>query len=283
MARNAVCTWDFTLTENRFGLDKDVLITKLKEVCKKWCFQLEKGEKTGYGHYQGRVSLKEKSRKGPEIFRGIHWTPTSNENKDNNFYVMKSDTRVDGPWKDDDVEVYIPRQFRNIKLYPWQQYVLDSVKVFDDRIINLIYDRNGNKGKSTIASIAELKHNGIDCPPINDCKELMQVLCDECMDNNNRNPRIIFVDMPRAMDKDRLYGIYSAVEQIKKGKLYDTRYKYKKWWIDSPQIWVFSNHLPDLNLLSNDRWRIWTIDDDNKIERFRGVAEATVTLRKRIL
>lgn len=284
MARNAVCTWDFTLTENRIGLDKDVLIRLLKPICKKWCFQLEKGEKTGYGHFQGRVSLKEKSRKGPEIFRGIHWTPTSNENKDNNFYVMKEDTRVAGPWKDDDEEIYIPRQYRDKTLRPWQKQVIDSANVFDDRIINLIYDDEGCKGKSTIASIAELLYGGIDCPPINDCKELMQLLCDECKDSNNRNPRIIFIDMPRAMDKDRLYGIYSAIEQIKKGKLYDTRYKYKKWWIDSPQIWVFSNHLPDLSLLSRDRWKIWTIKDDNTLDRFLGEAKASVTLpRKRIL
>jgi hypothetical protein len=61
------------------------------------------------------------------------------------------------------------------------------------------------------------------------------------------------------MDKDRLNGIYTAIEQIKKGKLYDLRYKYKCYWIDSPCIWVFTNREPDENLLSRDRWKIYEI------------------------
>jgi len=75
--------------------------------------------------------------------------------------------------------------------------------------------------------------------------------------------------MPRAIDKTRLYGMYSAIEQVKKGKLFDIRYNYKAWWIDSPQIWVFTNHLPDLNLLSGDRWRIWVINDDKILEKYQ--------------
>lgn len=278
MTDNAVCTWDFTLNED--VATKDEIINKLKEHCKKWCFQLEIGE-SGYKHYQGRVSLKLKSRKGPKLFKGIHWSPTSSNNKDNLFYVTKDLTRIDGPWKDDDVVKYIPRQFRDITLWPWQSSVIDINKIFNDRTINLIYDPDGCNGKSTVASIAELLYGAIDLPPINDCKELMQAMCDECMDNNVRDPKAVFIDMPRAMDKERLYGIYSAIEQIKKGKLYDTRYKYKKWWIDSPNIWVFSNHLPDLSLLSKDRWIIWTITKDHKLERFFGAK--AVTLPKKLL
>jgi hypothetical protein len=62
------------------------------------------------------------------------------------------------------------------------------------------------------------------------------------------------------MDKRKLGGMYSAIEQIKKGKVYDMRYSYKEWWFNSPQIWVFGNHMPDLSMLSADRWKIWSID-----------------------
>lgn len=282
MAQNAVCTWDFTIGANRFGLDEHKLIELLKPLCKSWCFQLEKGEKKGYEHYQGRVSFKLKTRKGPAIFPGIHWSPTSTENMNNDFYVTKDETRIDGPWSDKDPEVYLPRQFRNIKLYAWQQRVLDSAKTFDDRKIDLIYDEIGNSGKSTIASICEILHGGIDMPPLNDFKELVALTCDICMERETRDPKIIFFDLPRALDKDRLNGLYSAIEQIKKGKLYDCRYKYKSWWIDSPRCWVFSNHLPDTNLLSSDRWNIWTINKkNNTLERFLGEDKSSVTLKKR--
>lgn len=88
------------------------------------------------------------------------------------------------------------------------------------------------------------------------------------MAKETRSPSPIFLDMPRAMNKERLNGIYTAVEQIKKGKLYDLRYSYKEYWIDSPQIWVFSNIEPDISLLSRDRWRIWTIDETMNLQKY---------------
>ena len=116
-----MCVWDFTIPAEKTNLDslKDIL----KEHCKKFVFQLEEGE-SGYKHYQGRVSLKVKARKGPKLNLTEHWSITSGENKDNDFYVMKSDTRIGGPWSDKDL--YIPRQSRNIILKKWQQEIADD-------------------------------------------------------------------------------------------------------------------------------------------------------------
>jgi len=267
MAKNAVCTWDFTIPQK--SISQEELSKALKDKCKQWTYQLEKGTKSNYLHYQGRVSLKLKARKGPEICKGIRWSPTSDANKDNDFYVNKDETREEGPWCDKDKEIYIPRQYRNIKPYKWQMEVLESRNVFQDRVIDLIYDPIGNKGKSTVSALGELLYDALDCPPINDCKELIQFVCNHCMDNEIRKLGLLFVDLPRAMNKDSLYGIYSAIEQIKKGKVTDTRHHAKAWWIDSPRIWVFSNHLPDPTLLSSDRWNIWTINKENdKLERY---------------
>lgn len=283
MTTNAICVWDFTIPQKR--IDKDVLVKELRTWCKKWAFQIEQGKKSNYLHYQGRVSLKAKAHKGPDFCKGIHWSATSEENKTNLFYVLKEETRVEGPWKDSDKEIYLPRQFQNLKLYEWQADILESRNVFQDRVIDCIYDVTGNNGKSTVAALGEILYNGIDCPPINDCKELIQYVCNHCMDNEIRDPKLLFVDLPRAMNKESLYGIYSAIEQIKKGKLTDTRHHAKVWWIDSPRIWVFTNHLPDTTLLSSDRWRIWTINKaTNKLDRFLGDSKESVTLaKKRIL
>lgn len=181
---------------------------------------------------------------------------------DYNCYAGKVQTRTRGPWTDKDAEpAYIPRQYRDKmnSLYPFQKFIFDSAKEFDDRIINMIFCPSGNVGKSTIASLCELFGKGIDLPPVNDADRLIQSCCDICMAKQIRDPSPIFVDLPRAMNKDRLNGIYTAIEQIKKGKLYDLRYTYKEWWIDSPTIWVFSNIEPDMMLLSKDRWRIWKV------------------------
>jgi len=281
MTTNPIWVWDFTIPQE--SITKDELITTLKKQCKEWAFQGEKGEKTGYLHWQGRISLKVKTRKGPNWCKGIRWSPTSEENKTNMFYVLKDNTRTEGPYTDKDKEIYLPRQYRNIKLYKWQQDIIESRNAFNGRVIDLIYDPKGNTGKSTVASIGEILYNGIDCPPINDCKELIQFVCNYCMDNEVRTPGLLFVDLPRAMNKEGLYGIYSAIEQIKKGKLTDTRHHAKTWWIDSPRIWVFSNHLPDPTLLSSDRWNIWTINkEDDKLERFLGGKPVTIA-KKRII
>lgn len=259
--------WDFTLPWYSENSDFNILQKNLRDCCKKFAFQLELSD-NGYKHYQGRISLVKKKRittlktlfKHYPLFEKVHFSPTSGNCKDFD-YVMKADTRIEGPWKDTDKIIYIPRQYRNLTMRPWQQQVIDDSKVFSDRIVNVIYDRDGCSGKSTLASYCELMMNGIDMPPINDMKELIATLCDICMDLNIRDPNPVFMDLPRAMDKDRLYGIYTAIEQIKKGKLYDLRYKYKCWWIDSPAMWVFTNELPSSVLLSKDRWKIWTIKD----------------------
>lgn len=280
MSKAAVCNWDFTLKEE--GTDFQTIKETLIKYCKNWSFQLEKGKETGYKHYQGRVSLKVKDRKPPFFQKmGCHWTPTSNENRDNHFYVTKEDTRLLGPWSDKDPEVYIPRQYKNIDLKLWQARIKASAEVFEPRKINLIYDPNGGIGKSTIAAICELEHGGIDMPPLNDFKELIQLLCNILTDTNNRKPKIIFFDLPRALCKDKLNGLYCAIEQVKKGKVYDLRYHYKCWWFDSPQIWVFSNHLPDPSLLSQDRWNIWTIDENDGLAVF-GAKAVTIKRPKKI-
>ena len=82
---NGVFCWDFTLDGE---VECEEVKEWLKKLAKKWCFQLEKGEKTGYVHYQGRVSLIVKVRM-PELKWGVHWTVTCKENVSNWDYVSK--------------------------------------------------------------------------------------------------------------------------------------------------------------------------------------------------
>lgn len=268
--------YDFRANQNLY--EREVLIHFLKKNCKKWTFQLEQGD-TGYVHYQGRFSLIKKRRKN-ELMKLMkdqefevpnYLEPSITEYRNENFYVLKVDTRIEGPFSDEIEKLhetkYIPRQYRDIKLYSWQQKIYDSCSEFEPRKINLIYDPEGNKGKTTVAALCEIIQDAIDLPPLNDYKEIIQLVCNICMDKKIRKLSGVFIDLPRSMDKTRLYGIYSAIEQIKKGKLYDIRYHYKAWWIDSPQIWVFTNKMPDLDYLSKDRWNIYIIDNNELIKK----------------
>lgn len=265
MSNNPIAVVDFTLSFDSCG-ERETIIKWCKAFAKKWVFQLEISD-TGYKHWQGKCSLVKKRRiqEIPNDLR-FHFTPSSSNGKNDWTYAEKTDTRADGPWTSDDEEVYIPRQYRGLmdKLYPYQKDIIDSLDKFDSRKVNYIFCSNGNNGKSTIASLCELHYGAVDLPPCNDFKEIIQATCDELY-NKTRNPKGVFFDLPRSMDKSRLYGIYSAMEQIKKGKVFDLRYKYKKWWFDSPAVWVFSNMPPDISQMSLDRWNLWMINKEREL------------------
>ena len=194
---------------------------------------------------------------------------SSNNSKSNEiFYALKYDTRVDGPWMDTNWREppYIPRQYRGLLesgLYTWQHKVLESRHEFDDRKVNMIIDPKGDNGKSTVAALGDLHYGGLDLPPVGVHKELMQVVCDILMAKEERQPGLVFVDLPRALttESKKFAPFMVAIEQIKKGKVADIRFHYKEWWFDSPQVWVFCN-TPNINLdyMSADRWRFYTID-----------------------
>lgn len=91
-------------------------------------------------------------------------------------------------------------------------------------------------------------------PPVNDYKDLLRIVHDLPTSN------FYLFDMPRALNKDKMYQFYSAVETIKDGYAYDDRYTFKEKVFDCPNIWIFCNVLPELSMLSLDRWNIWEID-----------------------
>jgi hypothetical protein len=253
--KNGIFRWDFTLgldiCENLGRIEVKKL---LREFCKDGTFQLEQGE-SGYIHYQGRVSLKKKMRLPPiDTLKGIHWSPTSLANFDNDDYCSKNYSRIDGPWKVEEEEPYIPRQIREIhNLHSWQQSVIDTLSVWDTRTINCLINTSGNIGKSTLVGWVRAHQLGRALPPVNDYKDLMRMVCDMPIS------QAYMIDMPRAIKKDKLNGFYSAIESLKDGYAFDDRYKFVEKIFDSPCIWVFTNTYPDTDLLSEDRWKFWHV------------------------
>jgi len=181
-------------------------------------------------------------------------------NKGDAFYQMKEQTRLKGPWSDKDEVIYIPRQIREVnQLRPFQQQIIDSAENWDTRNINLVYCPEGNKGKSILVGYCRAYKIGRALPPVNDFKDMMRMVCDM------PTARMYLVDMPRSLNKDRLYQFYSGIETIKDGYAYDDRYKFKEKFFDCPNIWIFSNILPDMDMLSKDRWKLWSIDKEYKL------------------
>ncbi|WP_445718333.1 hypothetical protein [Flavobacterium sp.] len=257
---NSQCAcYDFRY--NADGISSDMIKKWLKGIAKRYVFQQEVGD-SGYNHFQGRLSLVKKRRKHEalKLFENPpnYFEPTTNIEyySGDAFYQTKIDTRVDGPWTDKDEVIYIPRQVREMGgLRPFQQVIVDDVNVWDKRTINLVYCQEGNKGKSCLVSYMRANKLGRALPPVNDYKDLLRMVCDL------PTSKLYLFDMPRAMNKDKMFQFYSAVETIKDGYAYDDRYSFKEKVFDCPNIWIFCNVLPDLGLLSMDRWKIWDIDN----------------------
>ncbi len=240
----------------------------LRNHCKKYTFQLESGDTTGNEHYQGRLSLDKKTASWKQLFpdSGISLRPTVTDNiKGPAFYCMKEQTRVDGPWTEKDFKIP-KRKLKCIEkmkekgLYPWQEEILSHLEEYDARTIHVVIDREGNNGKSWIFKwlIHELEAGFIPAS-CNSPEDLIAFAM--CFPDK----KTYVVDMPRAMKKTKLSGFYSAIETIKNGILYDKRYHGKMLLMDEPNILVFTNTPPKKMYLSLDRWKMWTIKNNELV------------------
>lgn len=265
---NQICGYDFTMPQIQMidGVDgpstieKDKIITFLKLVAKKWCFQLERGVKDGYLHYQGRFSLKMKARKltiAKQLHGQVgfaHLSETSNENFGNMFYVMKEDTRIEGPWCELDIK--IPRHLQGTpEWYPYQNTLLKNAKEYEERIVNCLIDPVGASGKTTVMNWMAVRGMARKIPIQKDARDITRMVMD-CPKTG-----CYFIDLPRMGNNERqMPSMYCAIEEIKNGYCYDDRHSFKEEWFDVPVIWVMCNQMPDKRWLSADRWKLWTIN-----------------------
>lgn len=260
--------FDFTLSNVVCDSHID-LSNALRAWCKKFVFQQEVGD-SGYVHWQGRVSLIKKRRLNELINRipkesilsKCHWSVTSAACKDDTFYCIKEDTRVNGPWKDTDPVIVLTDDVKAIRTWrPWQEDVMREIKgPVNTREINVVIDDVGNKGKSILIKYLDQNNIATYIPPMSLCEDMLQACM--CLPKTG----CYVINLPKAMRKEKLNQLYMAIETIKDGYLYDKRYSYKRMWINAPHVWVFTNKMPDRLMLSNDRWNLYGINHAYELE-----------------
>lgn len=74
--------------------------------------------------------------------------------------------------------------------------------------------------------------------------------------------------MPRALNKERLAQFYSGIETLKSGYAYDRRYEFRQQLFDPPNVFVFTNEVPDRKYLSPDRWNLWTVNEQYELVKY---------------
>jgi len=271
--------FDITIPKSLYATWKDVCAA-LSPWCKAFVFQLEKGEQTDYLHWQVRLSLAKKATCAALLSTAVqaiggHWTVTSTNvhTSPKVFnYVMKAQTRVEGPWTDNDIprEKTLTRQLKFFfaikeagKLYPWQIDAESLAKDEHDRYLNYIYDPHYNSGKSIFCEYLEYTDVAEEIPGIFTLAEdIMQYVF------SMPTAKCYLFDMPAAMKKEKMNQMYTGLEQLKNGFIFDKRYEGKKRRIDRPGMLVFANNLPKLDLMAPDRWKVWYLTPDKRLVRY---------------
>lgn len=232
--------YDLTLSKDK-EWTRERFIEIAEPICERFAVADEVGE-GGYEHLQARVVFKIGKEFGAvaNLFPGAHISPSHTRDfeyckKEGNFYLS---------WEKS------INKWANIELKTWQQDLLKFMDKESEREIIVVFDPDGNKGKTYFSKYCVATHRATYCPPLADAQDIMAFAM-------AKPDKAYIFDMPRAEDIKKAKGLWSAIEQIKNGYLYDKRYNFRDMWIDPPKIVVFCNELPNLDTLSRDRWRIY--------------------------
>jgi len=250
----------FIWTIKHTGDIEDELQVKLGAWCSHFCFQLERGEESGYLHYQGVMRLVKRTRWTAALKllpEGTHLEIVKSY-KDAWLYCQKDETRVRGPWtKMPEAEAHLlvhewPEARRPIptEWYPWQKEVLDIVaELPDERTVVWVYDETGGKGKTTLGHEICRNYDGI----VIEGKK-GDVLCMA----SEKWHRVWLVCMDRDMSpSDAPYG---AIEKLKDGLYMNGKYETKSVIEERmSHVVVLANCKPIMGKLTKDRWKVITL------------------------
>lgn len=262
------------------------------ENCKRWVFQIERGEVKGNLHYQCTFEMKVRKRAGTIAadIREALATPLR-EAKDVHVaiqplsaiggraawnYSKKVATRVEGPWGSSGaVDPPVPAEIKEIALRDWQETVVAIARRPWSREIcrkiTVILDVMGGSGKSTLMKYMTFHKHGHIIQP-GEAKSMCREAQNVC-DDTGSEPRTWIIDLPR--EKSRMLAksdFWTGIECLKNGQYADDRHHHKSTMAEfNPNVIIFTNEVPDWSKQTEDRWEIGMVIRD-KLEDWSPVA-----------
>ncbi len=243
-------TWVFTW--HNYGLDGKVIIMSiLKADAKRWIIGMENGKSGETPHIQGYVEFKKDTRPNEKYGKiGIWWNKAKGSALENRKYCSK---------EGDFHEFNMPRE---IETYRPQHEYFDLIEGLldekpDNRKIYWFIDYFGGVGKSAFSKYMYCKYGDV-------VSVITSGKSNDILTCVTGEERMFILDFPRCQGS--LYCPFNAIEQLKNGFITDAKLKKKAKIIamNIPHVIVFTNHMPELEKLSEDRWEIFyfnTISD----------------------
>lgn len=210
----------------------------------RWQFGIELGTHSGYQHYQCRY---ETSNGDYEVERR-YWCG------------IKLELQEAGGWsnyelKDGCFYSYLDDQlgkYRFSRLKDIQLCILAKGRHTDDRQIVIVVDKLGGvTGKTFLARWCSLNGKGYYIDGT-DTKGINRNVYDTIQCDRGHKEYQFHIDLTRNDKMDA--GLFKQIETIKNGYLSDGRYQFVYQWIVPPKIWIYTNHEPEWDKLSKDRW-----------------------------
>jgi len=254
--KQPIQTKNICITVNNYTLEqKSKLIEFFKIYCEKYVLGDEIGEE-GTPHLQGAFVLIKKDR-FESIFKKLgftcHLSKMNGNWKQNVTYCTKEKPILNHSPDIDDMEL---KCLKDEDLYDWQKKILDLINSEpDDRTINWFWENKGNVGKSCFTRYLAIKHNACI---------IQKGKYSDIMNHvyTTKNLRIFIIDVPRNSGNN---VSYNAIESIKSGMIFNSKYETGQKIINSPHIIVFANLPPDTSKLSEDRWNVIEINKDTNL------------------
>lgn len=244
--RSVFLTWN-----NYDEEDWKTLIKFCDEKSKKARLQKECG-KEGTKHIQGYIMFNNpiSFNKLKKDFPKVHFEVPINHFACIN-YCKKLDTFDDeGYSKNIDKPAKCRNPLENKELYGWQKWIIGTVEqyVYDDRKIWWIVDPIGNRGKTALAKYLCMNYGALY---LEGAKK--DVLYAVHMWLKKHDLKVCIFDFCRSTEGFVSYG---AIESIKNGIFFNSKYEAEMNLFDPPLVLCFSNFWPDSRKLSKDRWEI---------------------------
>lgn len=236
--------WCFTA----FANEMETLETQIKGLknCR-YGFGRETCPTTGREHSQGFITTENKIRP-VEYFKTkkVHWEKMKGSIEQNVEYCKK-----DGSYTSNiKFKKTIINPMDGLELKDWQ---IDITQILDGpvdtRKIYVFVDPVGGAGKSTFCKGLVMTRDAISvCGKSADVKYAISEMI-----ASDKDVDIVLWDLPRSIGN---MVNYQAIEEVKNGMFFSTKYESGMTIFNQPHIIIFTNSEPDVTKLSNDRWCI---------------------------
>lgn len=136
-------------------------------------------------------------------------------------------------------------------LYQWQKDVIQKLDAQNDRKILWLHDEEGGRGKTHLAKFLATKRDAMICHNAS-TKDVALAY---------QKQELVIFDYTRTEETIN----YSAIEHLKNGIIFSSKYQSAMKFFNPPKILCLSNNLPDLKGLSKDRWEIYSFTEEGEL------------------